>query len=848
MISHTRNSSTSAKSLHQPSRTSLGLEFPGHLLSLPSSLRGKSKQSQRGSALIYVLAVILIGAALSAGIVSMTTTSSFTGLSYNPSDQARYLAKSGLEYARSMIHSDPDNVEEFKEGVVFTVDNGQFELKYDDATKLITSIGRVFVGTSREASFEINGLAFTEEEQKMALVAKEDISLTGSSKISGNVRTVQGDIKLAWSTEIDGDLYIGATSTVDRPDNVTGDIIEDTSVDDFCKFQAPESANDCESLIISSDQTLGIDDTNCYQKIDIINNATLTVDVGNQDRLIVVNELNKNDSFKVGNIAINGNGRLIIYVENYFDMQSSSSYNTGGNANQLVVYYSGDIDITKSGNTSFKGAIFAPDAHVDILNSSVLRGYVEAKSFTGGASTGARLVGEYNKSFKDYCDSSDSLGPEIDFAAMTADDIQDFIENPLVKSYDHETEDRWDAGGGEYELGVTTDDVVLKNTNPWANLFIPIDLSDTCDEYIVRSVARLETSSTNEGGYAVFFDTRLGPANIPEQAYSFEFDRGFADGELIIRKDWQGARLKRYNDRNYLPVRTHDWWEDLHYVRLRITDNPGATDNRRVEASVYDLDVDYAYNMDDVFDFYFGPWNKRLSFSQSYDFYHNNEQIYIGLRGWHRSTYFHYLGTEMRCESPHHEDGLVLYVDGEGNTQEMPFNREISLPHPDYPGLTRLVITSSVGQKSIDNNNSGFYFEAPDGIYIESGVELSTSHNQQKIQLKSSNGDIVLEQGVKFSTDRNANNDIDEIFIEADGNIDIRGVEMKAQRFINLKAGGNIYAQNSNLEVGSKGQYGKGHEIILETNAGAIYSHGIEYSPDITYKCPGGGQGCVDNQ
>lgn len=139
---------------------------------------------QRGSALIYLLAIILIGAAFGAGIVSMTTTSTFTGLSYNPSDQSRFLAKSGLEYARSMIQSDPDNAEEFENWVIYTVDNGQFELKYNDATELITSIGRVFVGTSREASFEIAGMISNDTEDQDDVIddiINENVFVYGSS-------------------------------------------------------------------------------------------------------------------------------------------------------------------------------------------------------------------------------------------------------------------------------------------------------------------------------------------------------------------------------------------------------------------------------------------------------------------------------------------------------------------------------------------------------------------------------------------------------------------------------------------------------------------------------------------
>jgi hypothetical protein len=116
------------------------------------------KDLQRGSILIYLVVVIVVASALGAGIVSMTTTSSFTGLSYNPSDQARYLAMSGLGYARSLIQANPDKADDFEDWVVYTLEDGQFRLKYDDETGLITSIGRVFIGTPREANFKITGL------------------------------------------------------------------------------------------------------------------------------------------------------------------------------------------------------------------------------------------------------------------------------------------------------------------------------------------------------------------------------------------------------------------------------------------------------------------------------------------------------------------------------------------------------------------------------------------------------------------------------------------------------------------------------------------------------------------
>lgn len=112
---------------------------------------GERFSSQNGSVLIYIVAAILVAGVLGLGIVSMTTTSAFTQLGYNPSDQARFLAKSGMDYAKSS--GDPD-----LERLI--LDDGEINFIFEpvgdpDQTHNynITSIATVLKGTSREASF-----------------------------------------------------------------------------------------------------------------------------------------------------------------------------------------------------------------------------------------------------------------------------------------------------------------------------------------------------------------------------------------------------------------------------------------------------------------------------------------------------------------------------------------------------------------------------------------------------------------------------------------------------------------------------------------------------------------------
>lgn len=107
---------------------------------------GGTLGSQCGSVLIYLVAVLLLAGVLSAGIVSLTTTSSFTELSYNPSDRARFLARSGLDYA----------VESAAGAGIYTVDDGnEFEIERIGRNVRVRST--VHKDSLLEASYKISG-------------------------------------------------------------------------------------------------------------------------------------------------------------------------------------------------------------------------------------------------------------------------------------------------------------------------------------------------------------------------------------------------------------------------------------------------------------------------------------------------------------------------------------------------------------------------------------------------------------------------------------------------------------------------------------------------------------------
>lgn len=112
--------------------------------------------------LLYLVFMILLAAALGAGIVSLTTTSTLTELTYNTSERARHLAQSGLDYAESALKAeDQDLRDDFRDGLedkTFTLEDGEFILTVTPVEDQpgwydIDSTGKAEVGTPDEASF-----------------------------------------------------------------------------------------------------------------------------------------------------------------------------------------------------------------------------------------------------------------------------------------------------------------------------------------------------------------------------------------------------------------------------------------------------------------------------------------------------------------------------------------------------------------------------------------------------------------------------------------------------------------------------------------------------------------------
>ncbi len=131
--------------------------------------------------LIYLVAVIVVAGVLGAGIVSLTTSSTFTQLSYNPSDQARYLAQAGADIYRATGNTGRYviDAEHGKEIRIENTGNDNLEVE-----------AVVYRDTYREARFKT--YFYPERDGEIIIIDGEPQEFTPKANVEGKLEIPSG--------------------------------------------------------------------------------------------------------------------------------------------------------------------------------------------------------------------------------------------------------------------------------------------------------------------------------------------------------------------------------------------------------------------------------------------------------------------------------------------------------------------------------------------------------------------------------------------------------------------------------------------------------------------------------
>ncbi|MGQ4665720.1 PilX N-terminal domain-containing pilus assembly protein [Metabacillus halosaccharovorans] len=219
-----------------------------------------------------------------------------------------------------------------------------------------------------------------------AVFSHNDIFL--NSTINGHIgtnSTNQAAIEVDWSASLNGSIYKVAeakNNIVKKPQHMN---FEKTFINlpypmnykDIVEFPSfPEELPTARNLKIeggpANDMT--INNNAYFQNITVTSDRTLTIDVGNEDRVIRVNDLILNQ----GNIRITGSGKLTLYIENTFTITGGSkvNFNSSNGPEKLTIFYKGSSPIDTGGAVRLVGSLFAESADITIGGSAQITGNI----------------------------------------------------------------------------------------------------------------------------------------------------------------------------------------------------------------------------------------------------------------------------------------------------------------------------------------------------------------------------------------------------------------------------------------------------------------------------------------
>lgn len=223
----------------------------------------------------------------------------------------------------------------------------------------------------------------------------EGLYMEGSAVINGSVGTnsiQSGAVYLKWSSTINGGVSVGPG--VDSPFVVktenpnTQNVIKGTignlsearsyTMPDFPSFPSDLPQRPDFHTPWVSGEYYEINQDGQYNLIEVTSNRRLVIDLNNGTRILRV----KNFDISQGHIVFKNkgeNGRLILYVEDRFNIGGSSRFNENGHYNDLYIFFMGS-NLNIDNNTRVVGSLFAKSANLTITNSGGITGHM----VTGG--------------------------------------------------------------------------------------------------------------------------------------------------------------------------------------------------------------------------------------------------------------------------------------------------------------------------------------------------------------------------------------------------------------------------------------------------------------------------------
>lgn len=247
------------------------------------------------------------------------------------------------------------------------------------------------------------------------VIANKNITLTGSGTINGGAASLEGQIRLDGGAKITGAIAASDPSKLVYPNWMTGvgekytplpnlgntnssnplsqflpefpdakmtagnSIAVPKSLeyaqDQWNKTMIIENGNFNASSWMTNNYTLKLGEDTKFSSFNVGNNNTITIDVGDQEVNLFVDNLN----IQQGHIKIIGTGKLNIYANNITSIKGS--FNNNGNPASVNMYYNGTKSVTFSGETQIYGSFYTKSSDLKLTGGAGFYGNL----YSGGS-------------------------------------------------------------------------------------------------------------------------------------------------------------------------------------------------------------------------------------------------------------------------------------------------------------------------------------------------------------------------------------------------------------------------------------------------------------------------------
>lgn len=375
----------------------------------------KSKK-QEGFSLVMVL-VLIVFIAMISGFFARNIVSDLRRIRMEEERiQAYYLARSGIQSVSMWLETaDEEEIEqilgvqsepvEFSEGsfeVQLTreyiqkgeeVDEGNEEQEgEEEIIYILEATGRV-KDTTELVTVHLRPLEYSAFD--MAVYAHEYLRMTGSSLIDYDAGTGSrevGSVSLGPAVSIDGDFYIveGAEEEVvfavegdyyTHRDRIGGEVKHSPPIvyelPEFPEFPGDKGELNYggSQFIAQGNETRYIYDDDWYDEIRVRAGSTVEIHIFDEDLKIQTSSLEVSGSAGI-EVHRHGDGELLLYVEDEFDIAGSGYINKDGEPEDVIMYYRGQEGLDPAGSTVYKGSLYSREADITLAGSGGIQGHI----------------------------------------------------------------------------------------------------------------------------------------------------------------------------------------------------------------------------------------------------------------------------------------------------------------------------------------------------------------------------------------------------------------------------------------------------------------------------------------